>query len=224
MSRARQPSETTVRAIVAAAYYSHARNRVVNQYTPMVHKIANRLWVVRHNELQGIGTIDDVFQVGIIGLLLAADYFQPDFGVKFITYAYRSVYNHILDAGLEAGVIRVPRNNRMLPEGHPRRVLTDRARVTAELTDNVQITDRKPERASVEDREQVEILLRACTPDQRRVVEMHLGLGSSQRAMAFKEIGEILGFGRQNASNLYKDALRKMRRRVGQEEDPRAAA
>jgi RNA polymerase sigma factor (sigma-70 family) len=58
----------------------------------------------------GIFTYDDLFQIGCVGLIKAADRYKPG-SARFSTYAYVSIRNEIYDA-LEYATIR---RNRELP-------------------------------------------------------------------------------------------------------------
>ena len=60
-------------------------NTVIEVYTPMVHKIANRY---RNASRNWASDIQDRIQDGFQGLLLALRSYDPEFGVKFLTYAF----------------------------------------------------------------------------------------------------------------------------------------
>lgn len=62
-----------------------ARNRLMEGYYGLVIEVCGRHPYATHHNM------DDVIQYGMIGLLKAAELFDPDRGYKFITYAYRSI-------------------------------------------------------------------------------------------------------------------------------------
>lgn len=65
-----------------------ARDRLVEQYMPLVRKIASRY--------AGRGEpLEDLVQVGSIGLVLAIDRFDLERGVKFTTYAVPTIVGEI---------------------------------------------------------------------------------------------------------------------------------
>jgi RNA polymerase sigma-B factor len=65
-----------------------ARDRLVEQYLPLVRKIASRY--------SGRGEpLEDLIQVGSIGLVLAIERFDVDRGVKFTTYAVPTIVGEI---------------------------------------------------------------------------------------------------------------------------------
>jgi len=65
-----------------------ARDQLVEQYMPLVRKIASRY--------AGRGEpLEDLTQVGSIGLLLAIDRFDVERGVKFTTYAVPTIVGEI---------------------------------------------------------------------------------------------------------------------------------
>ena len=83
------------------------RNQMVRQYLPMVWKIAYRM----HRYWKGvrrIGSVEDVAQVGAIGLIRAVELYRPQEGVKFITYATHCVQRCIGRAAMQDGLIPVP--------------------------------------------------------------------------------------------------------------------
>ena len=88
-------------------YHRHgdlgARARVIQQYLPLVRRLARRH--VGHGE-----QLDDLVQVGSIGLIKAIDRFQLDRGVDLATYAIPTIEGeikrHLRD---RAWPIRIPR-------------------------------------------------------------------------------------------------------------------
>ena len=88
--------------------YRRSRDRRLHQdlvlhYLPLVHKIARRY--VR----TGVA-LEDLIQIGTIGLINAVTTFDPGRGVKFETYAFHHIageIRHYLRDGLEP--VRVPR-------------------------------------------------------------------------------------------------------------------
>lgn len=79
-----------------------AREQLINQNTGLVKKIA----------LKFIGTgheLDDLLQIGFIGLLKAVDRFNSDFGVMFSTYAVPMILGEIRRYLRDDGKIKVSR-------------------------------------------------------------------------------------------------------------------
>jgi RNA polymerase sigma factor (sigma-70 family) len=67
---------------------TRARESLVEAFAPMVRQVARRF--------AGRGEpLDDLFQVGMVGLLKAVDRFDRDRGVRFSTYAFPSVVGEI---------------------------------------------------------------------------------------------------------------------------------
>lgn len=62
------------------------------QHIPLVHRLARQLCGFTNGALD----YDDLAQEGMIGLIKAADRFDPSRGVQFITYAYLAVRRHLL--------------------------------------------------------------------------------------------------------------------------------
>jgi RNA polymerase sigma-B factor len=85
-----------------------ARDRLVEQYMPLVRKIASRY--------AGRGEpLEDLVQVGSIGLVLAIDRFDVERGVKFTTYAVPTIVGEIQRHFRDrAWAIHVPRRMKEL--------------------------------------------------------------------------------------------------------------
>lgn len=78
------------------------RGEIIRKHQALVTKIA-RKWLGR-----GVDFLDLV-QEGNIGLLVAYEKFDPNRGVKFITFAYPYVKKHIREAALNTGnIVRLP--------------------------------------------------------------------------------------------------------------------
>lgn len=82
------------------------RDRLVEQYLPLVHYVVARLPVT----LPGSLDRDDFFSVGVIGLMHAAATFDPNRGASFKTFAYTAIRGAILDEVRKHDP--VPRNRR----------------------------------------------------------------------------------------------------------------
>lgn len=78
-----------------------ARNILVECNLRLVQKICMR-YFVRDNAV----TFEDLFQEGVIGLMSAADRFDPTRGLKFSTYATYRVRHAVRKAALTAGTIK----------------------------------------------------------------------------------------------------------------------
>src|SRR5918992_1225996 len=70
------------------------RERLIVQYAPLVRYIVGRMAIV----LPAILDSDDILSEGTIGLMEAADRFDPTVGVKFETYAIQRIRGNITDA------------------------------------------------------------------------------------------------------------------------------
>lgn len=83
------------------------RDKLVLQYHNLVHHIAIRLLKVPN--IKQKASHDDLVQEGCIALIRAAERFDANRGVKFITYAYRAIQRQMWAfANRHSGVIHVP--------------------------------------------------------------------------------------------------------------------
>jgi RNA polymerase sigma factor for flagellar operon FliA len=69
------------------------RNRLVEEYLPLVHHVLGRLTIHLPPTLDR----EDLFEVGVLGLMQAAQTFNPARGAAFKTHAYTNVRGAILD-------------------------------------------------------------------------------------------------------------------------------
>jgi RNA polymerase sigma factor for flagellar operon FliA len=67
------------------------RNRLVLEHIPLLRHIVGRMLV------PGGLDRDDLYGFGMLGLIAAADSFEPERGLKFSTYAYPKIRGAILD-------------------------------------------------------------------------------------------------------------------------------
>lgn len=83
---------------------SYIENTVMEAYTPLVHKIANKY---RNASRNGASDLQDRIQDGYQGLLQAIRSYNPDLDVKFITYAFgyvrKTIYFGIRNINCSAG-------------------------------------------------------------------------------------------------------------------------
>jgi RNA polymerase sigma factor for flagellar operon FliA len=68
------------------------RNQIINEYLPYVKRIVNRIAV----HLPATIEVDDLINVGIIGLIQAIERFDPNRDNKFITYAVFRIKGAVL--------------------------------------------------------------------------------------------------------------------------------
>lgn len=69
------------------------RNRIVEEYLPLVHHVLGRLTIHLPQTLDR----EDLFEVGVLGLMQASTTFNPAKGAAFKTHAYTNIRGAILD-------------------------------------------------------------------------------------------------------------------------------
>ena len=82
--------------VMLSEYEVHSRqptDHLVNRHLPLVKRIASQLAVKLPSHIE----IDDLIQVGLIGLLKAVDDYQRDSGAVFSTYATIRIRGAMLD-------------------------------------------------------------------------------------------------------------------------------
>lgn len=79
-----------------------AKNLIIQHNLRLVMSIAQRF--------SNRGELDDLFQIGCIGLMKSVDKFDPSFGVKFSTYAVPVIIGEIKQHLRDEGPIKVSRS------------------------------------------------------------------------------------------------------------------
>jgi RNA polymerase sigma factor (sigma-70 family) len=130
--------------------------------------------------------LEDLVQEGCLGLLYAAQSFDPAKGCQFTTFAAPAVRWFILKA--LARVRPVP----------PRSVWKENAQVVSPSS-------------GPEVREEVDRLLGYLPPEEYRVIVMRFGL-HGRREMSAREVGSRLGVSRQRVDFLFNRGLDRLRR------------
>lgn len=68
------------------------RNEIVKYYINLVRYLVEKIY--KHTSLN---SKEDLFNIGIIGLIAAVEKYDPTRGIKFLTYAYFKIYGSIMD-------------------------------------------------------------------------------------------------------------------------------
>jgi RNA polymerase sigma-B factor len=131
-----------------------ARRLLIERHLPLVRSIARRY-------AGGGEPLEDLAQVGAIGLIKAADRFDEARGVAFAAYA----------APLVAGEIRHHLRDRCAPVRVPRRLQAEGVRVTAVELEQADGPQPDP-MGEAHDRVALGAALRALAPTERRVVQL----------------------------------------------------
>ena len=169
-----------------------ARRRLIELHLPLVRSLARRF------STQG-EPLDDLAQVGAVGLIKAVDRFDPARGVSLAAYAIPTIVGeirrHLRDA---RPPVHVPRGDQeagvvvhTVPLGD------DGASVAGE--------------EGGEERVLIERGLRALPRRERRIVQLHYFANLSQRGIASE-----LGLSQVHVSRLLQDSLGRLREEIGQ--------
>ena len=174
-----------------------ARRRLIEGNLPLVRALAQR-FASRGEQL------DDLTQVGALGLIKAVDRYDPLRGSSFTAYAVPTIVGeirrHLRDT---AQPVRVPRGN-----GRERIVV----RAVPFDSDVSASRDAGAEHRLElgEERAVIQAGLRALPRRQRRIVQLHYFGNVSQRGIASQ-----LGLSQVHVSRLLNDSLGKLRREIG---------
>lgn len=229
----------------AAAPRSHNdkstnRNDVIERSLPLVKSIAARL-----RQAHGLSaSFDDLYALGVDGLLQAADRFDPTRGVAFTTFAYYRIRGAILDSlRRDPERVRLAASRPAIPVAHAafdvqpandnahsggRIDPTDRLAwlfaesVSVHVASLDELGSLPDESAPLPDEEierhrvaeRVAAALSALPETERRVVELHY-----YEDLSFAEIGARLGICKPWAFRLHNKALKQLKDKLAELHD-----
>jgi RNA polymerase sigma-B factor len=187
--------------LLLSAWYERrdfdARRRLIEQHLPLVRGLAYRF--VREGE-----QLEDLVQVGSVGLIKAVDRYDPRRGTSLTAYAVPTIVGEIrrhLRDGTQP--LRVPRAQQAL--GPVRTVpLEAEAGMTRDAA-----AERRLELG--EERILLQSGLRTLARRERRIVQLRYYGGFSQRRIATE-----LGLSQVHVSRLLRESLGKLRAEIGQ--------
>ena len=177
-----------------------ARRQLIEAHLPLVRRIARRF--------TGRGErLEDLVQVGVIGLIGAVDRCDPARASELTAYATRCV----------EGEIRRHLRDRCAVVRIPRRVQADHVLATLARTYLPLEEEERPDRARPGGPEDEQWIARAMVTSavqsldgrERRVVALRYFAGLSQ-----SEIGDVVGVSQVHVSRLLGGAIAKMRERL----------
>jgi RNA polymerase sigma-B factor len=179
-----------------------ARARLIEEHLPLVATLARRF------DHRG-ESLEDLVQVGALGLIKAVDRFEPERGVRLEAFAAPTI----------AGEIQRHLRDRTWPLTVPRR-LRETSR-PAEFVDPSARADDAAGQADLdqaergEDRAVLAPALESLDARKREIVELRF-----YRDLSQPEIARRLGISQAQVSRLLGDALAALRAAIGPEEPP----
>lgn len=205
-----------------------ARNALVEQFRPLVHQIAGKLYH-RRPSIRQLGTVDDVAQIGFLGLIRAAELFNPDnpSRTKFMSYAYAAIANTIYRYAEEAGLIRIPNWAVKAMRDEQRGIVPRGKKATLALARaawHVQRLGRTWDKHAEEDEEEADSdlgRLRQVLPllddRPRYLVERYYGLDGA-RPQNLRQLAEEAGVTHERIRQVLQKALKELRRLLDPED------
>lgn len=153
--------------------------------------------------VQLLGEVDEVAQIGAIGVAKAAQAFDRSRGVKFATFAGARSRGEILDAARNVSFIRVPRS--AIAKGAKVATVDSLQRIRA-FHQNESGNDSGWEPSTEPRREGeadylVERFLQSLSRKERSIVRLYFGFGSGL-PLSMKEIGQLHKLSESRVSQL----------------------
>lgn len=85
----------------------------MNKYTDKITTCSNLIYAIIRDHFKGYD-VEDLYQVGVIGIIKACDNYKVDMNTKFSTYAYKYVYGEIYAYVNNNKIIKVAKESQIL--------------------------------------------------------------------------------------------------------------
>lgn len=145
---------------------------------------------------------EDIVQEAHMGLLDAADRFDPERGTKFSTYARWHILKRVMDAIHNINeIVRTPRRR-------PSHIC-----VTLDEASVIAMQDDTPHVSEAIDEADMVDAMRACIKrlPSREAIVIRLRYGVNTKAMTLAKVGDILGVSPQRVQQIQKSGEEKLR-------------
>jgi RNA polymerase sigma factor (sigma-70 family) len=171
--------------------------RFLSHYYSLVSFVASKY--------RKVGSFDDMYQEGCIGLLVAFDRFDPSKGVRFAHYSRYWIRNKIQDHLWKNYGVKVTRD-KYLSGDLPKRQLEDEsfslesslAYSSEDLSSSIEEIDRAVF---------VSRLLNTLSSRDQKIIKMYFGIGT--RSRSYQEIGGEIGCTKQRVQQIVKASEKK---------------
>jgi RNA polymerase sigma-B factor len=168
---------------------SGPRRRLIEGHLPLVRAVARRF-------AGGAEPLEDLVQIGSIGLIKAADRYDDARGVSFAAYATPFI----------AGEIRHHLRDRAAPVRVPRRLQAEGVSVTTVGLDCAGDPAQADPAGQTQDRLALKAALLALRPRERHIVQLRFGEDLSQAQIASRT-----GLSQVHVSRMLRGALARLR-------------
>ena len=162
------------------------------------------VYIAKKFDSTGVGT-EDLISIGTIGLIKAANTFDPDKNIKLATYASRCIENEIL--------MYIRKNQNLRAEVSLDEPLSADWDGNELLLSDVLSTpdDNVGERLEEDDdRRVIADAINALDPREREIIEMRFGL-CGRKEMTQKEVADALGISQSYISRLEKKTIEHLK-------------
>ena len=167
------------------------------------------VYIAKKFESTGIN-IEDLISIGTVGLMKAANSFDPDKNIKLATYASRCIENEIL-----MYLRKTSGQKREISIDEPLNVDWDGNELLLSdvLGSDADVVCRRIE--EVEERKMVRRSVAELEPREREIIELRFGL-SGGRERTQKEVADLLGISQSYISRLEKKIMERLRIRMSE--------
>lgn len=158
--------------------------------------------------VQLLGEIEEVAQIGAIGVMKAIDKFDRSRGVKFATFAALRIRGEILDASRNVGFIRVARG--AYARGHAVPAVASLEQLRASWQNDSGKDSGFELAADRREQDELEFAIdrfcRSLSRIERSIVRLYFGLGSGM-PLTMKQVAELHGLSESRISQMMSGIL-----------------
>ena len=167
------------------------------------------VYIAKKFESTGIN-VEDLISIGTVGLMKAANTFDPDKNIKLATYASRCIENEIL-----MYIRKTSGQKREISIDEPLNVDWDGNELLLSdvLGSDADVVCRRIE--EVEERKMVRDSVAWLEPREREIIELRFGL-FGKREHTQKEVADLLGISQSYISRLEKKIMERLRIRMSE--------
>ena len=167
-----------------------ARNRLVEKNLPLVRYVVAKM-LPKYRELD----VEEADQEGYVGLILAAQRFDPSMGFKFSTFAHRTIYTSVLNL-----IYKKP--GRKLHLSRESDCGEYHEALKAKSADSFEEIDLEPEASP----ENIDRMLRCLDTREREIVARRFGL-DGRDPETLGAIGQSMGICKERVRQLQRRAM-----------------
>jgi len=194
-------------------YFSQYRSGKMNAREKLILYNMRLVYYVAYKYKNAGYEIEDLFSIGLIGLMKAIDYFNIEKNIQFSTYASKCINNEILM------FFRKNKNKKQEINIHTTTFITKNgSEISLEkflIDENVNIIQDYEEKEYIE---QLNQIINELPETEKKVITLFFGFNG--RVYVQREIAEILNVSQSYVSRIIKKIVTKIKKEITNNENP----